>query len=95
MPLSINHPPELLEYYINDSEANLIITTPEFEERLRPVADKLKKPLKVIEAQTLIQKEQLDEDALVSEIPNGSFYKKSPALISKFIFLIHLMFIKF
>lgn len=81
VPLSINHPSELLEYYINDSDANLILTTPEFEERLRPVADKLKKPLEVIETQNLITKEQLDEDALISQIPNGSFYKKSPALI--------------
>lgn len=81
MPLSVNHPPELLEYYINDSEANLILTTPEFEERLRPVADKLKKPLQVIETKNFITKDQLDEDVLISEIPNGSFYKKSPALI--------------
>lgn len=73
---------ELLEYYINDSEANLIITTPEFEEKLKPLADKLKKPLEIINPQSLIQNEQpIDEDAFISHFPNGNFYKQSPALI--------------
>jgi acyl-coenzyme A synthetase/AMP-(fatty) acid ligase len=78
----VNHPAELLEYYINDSEVNLIITTPEFEEKLKPVAEKLKKSLQVIEAQKLIQNDQaIDEETLISSLPSGSFYKKSPALI--------------
>ncbi|KAG5674326.1 hypothetical protein PVAND_004302 [Polypedilum vanderplanki] len=82
IPLSTAHPVELLEFYIQDSETNLIITTPQYEEKLKPLADKLKKPLHVIDQAALIDAEStnLDEESLLCNLPKGSFYKKSPAL---------------
>jgi malonyl-CoA/methylmalonyl-CoA synthetase len=83
VPLCKSHPAELLEFYINDSQSNLIVTTPEYEERLKPIAEKLKKPLKVIEQSSLLDQEavSIDEDTIIDNIPKGSFYKKSPAMI--------------
>lgn len=83
VPLCSSHPPELLEYYINDSQSNLILTTPEFEAKVKPIADKLKKPLLTIEHQQLIDEatKKLDQDSLVTEIPDGEFYNNSPAMI--------------
>lgn len=82
LPLSASHPVELLEFYIQDSETNLIITTPQFEEKLKPLADKLKKPLHIIDQSNLIDAEatNLDEEQLLASLPAGSFYKKSPAM---------------
>lgn len=83
VPLCKAHPAELLEFYIKDSQSNLIVATPDFEEKLRPVAEKLNKPLKIIEQSALIDQESIsvDEDTIIDSIPNGSFYKKSPAMM--------------
>lgn len=84
MPLSSQHPNELLEYYINDSQSNLIVTTPEFEARIKPLADKLKKPLLVVEHHNQFINEEtkaVDEDSLIADIPDGRFYKNLPAFI--------------
>jgi malonyl-CoA/methylmalonyl-CoA synthetase len=85
VPLSTIHPPELLEYYIDNSQANLILTTPEYVDRIKPLADKLKKPLQIVEHQKLMSADKnsnsFDEDALMASFPSGNFYKKSPALI--------------
>lgn len=80
--MSSAHPAELLEYFIQDSNSDLILTSPEFEEKLKPIADKLKKPLQVVEPTQLIDSEStiVDEDLFISNFPSGSFYKKSPAL---------------
>lgn len=84
VPLSSAHPSELLEYFINDSQSNLIITTPEFESKLKPIAEKLNKPLLMIEQHQLIDEEsrKLDEFSLIADIPDGQFYKNSPAMIA-------------
>lgn len=81
--MSAVHPVELLEYYVKDSQSDLILTTPEFEEKMRPLADKLKKPLHIVDPKKLIMPEEasFDEDTLISNFPKGSFYKTSPALV--------------
>lgn len=83
MPLCKAHPSELLEFYIKDSQSNLIITTAEYEDKLRPVAEKLNKPLEIIETSSLVDQQALsvDEDTIIENIPNGSFYKKNPAVM--------------
>lgn len=83
VPLSAAHPPELLEYFIEDSQSNLLITTPEFEPRMKLVAEKLNKPLLTIEHSQLINDETRtnDEEALITGIPDGQFYKNSSAMI--------------
>lgn len=50
---------------------------------MKPIADKLKKPILTIEHQQLINEEtkKMDQDSLVAEMPDGEFYKKSPAMI--------------
>lgn len=84
MPLCSQHPTELLEYFINDSQSNLIVTTPEFESKIKPLADKLKKTLLVIDHHNQLINEEtknVDEDSLIADFPDGQFYKKSPAMI--------------
>lgn len=83
VPLCKSHPADLLEYYIKDSQTNLIMASPEFEERIRPVAEKLNKPLKIIEQSSILDQEGLnsDEDTIIDNIPKGSFYKNSPAMM--------------
>lgn len=49
VPLSSLHPSEVLEYYISDSKSNLVISTPAYEERLRPLAEKLNKRIVILD----------------------------------------------
>ncbi|CRK88290.1 CLUMA_CG002069, isoform A [Clunio marinus] len=83
VPLSAAHPAEVLEYYINDSQSNLIITTPEYEAKLKPIAEKLKKPLLAFEHQNFINEEtkNVDENSLVLNSLDKKFYENSPAFI--------------
>ncbi|CAO1352657.1 unnamed protein product [Diamesa tonsa] len=86
VPLSTLHPTELLEYFLKDSKADLIITTPQYEEKLKPIAEKLSKTMITIEHQQFINDEtkaiQVNDDtSLIDGIPDGEFYKKSPAMI--------------
>lgn len=58
------------------------MTTPEFEPKLKPLAEKLNKKLLTIEHQQLLSSEtKPDELAIISGLHNGQFYKKSPAMI--------------
>ena len=43
VPLAVSHPAPELEYDIVDSEANIVVAGTEFESRLRPIAEKLKR----------------------------------------------------
>jgi len=38
--MAVSHPPPELDYVIGDSEASIVVAHPEFEGRLRPIADK-------------------------------------------------------
>lgn len=97
VPLSANHPAELLEYFLLDSQASLFITTPEFEAKLKPLAERLSKPLIVIEHENFVVKEvakdssildkklehvlEIDNKLIIDGVQTGEFYKKSPAMI--------------
>lgn len=48
IPLCKDHPQSLLEYYIDDAKCSHLIVSPEYEQLLRPLADKFKLPLVVI-----------------------------------------------
>lgn len=41
IPLSPSHPATMLEYFLNDSDAKVILTTAQFEDVVRPLAEKL------------------------------------------------------
>jgi malonyl-CoA/methylmalonyl-CoA synthetase len=41
VPLCVSHPPPELEYVIADSDAAIVVAHPDFEEKLRPVAEAL------------------------------------------------------
>lgn len=49
VPLSNRHPQSVLDYYIKDCEASLLITIPEYEKILSPLADKHQRPLIVVD----------------------------------------------
>uniref|UniRef100_A0A182WD24 AMP-dependent synthetase/ligase domain-containing protein n=1 Tax=Anopheles minimus TaxID=112268 RepID=A0A182WD24_9DIPT len=48
VPLNAKYPADLLEYYIKDSDASLLLTTAEFLPIAEPLAAKLQKPLLVV-----------------------------------------------
>uniref|UniRef100_A0A182QV14 AMP-dependent synthetase/ligase domain-containing protein n=1 Tax=Anopheles farauti TaxID=69004 RepID=A0A182QV14_9DIPT len=48
VPLNAKYPADLLEYYIKDSDASLLLTTPEFLSLAEPLAAKLQRPLLVV-----------------------------------------------
>lgn len=48
VPLCQDHPPKVLEYYINDAKASLLISTDNFEAVLRPLAENFNIPLVII-----------------------------------------------
>uniref|UniRef100_A0A182N3Q6 AMP-dependent synthetase/ligase domain-containing protein n=1 Tax=Anopheles dirus TaxID=7168 RepID=A0A182N3Q6_9DIPT len=48
VPLNAKYPADLLEYYIKDSDASLLLTTPEFLPLAEPLAAKLQRPLLVV-----------------------------------------------
>ncbi|XP_052890155.1 malonate--CoA ligase ACSF3, mitochondrial [Anopheles moucheti] len=48
VPLNAKYPADLLEYYIKDSDASLLLTTAEFLPLAEPLAAKLQKPLLVV-----------------------------------------------
>ncbi|XP_055598586.1 malonate--CoA ligase ACSF3, mitochondrial [Uranotaenia lowii] len=48
VPLNPSYPKELLEYYIKDCDASLIIATPEFQKIAQPLATKLDKKLLLV-----------------------------------------------
>lgn len=49
LPLSNQHPANIQEYFLKDSEASLIITIPEYEHLLGPLAAKYQRPLIVLD----------------------------------------------
>lgn len=83
MPLSSRHPPELLKYYVGDSDAQIIVVTPEYEAKLRPVAEALGR--KVICLNHTCIPSECDFDPNVIDIneqfSTGKFYRNSNALI--------------
>lgn len=76
VPLSPSHPIELIEYFLTDSESKLVIVTEEFEAKIKPIAEKLRIPLLVINhklyKETLKEKIDDTENFILNEIPYQS-----------------------
>lgn len=49
VPLSPLHPEAMLEYFLNDSDSKVILTTAQFEDVVRPLAEKLQQKYLLIE----------------------------------------------
>jgi len=49
VPLSPLHPAAMLEYFINDSDAKVILTTAQFENMVRPLAEKFNQKYLLLE----------------------------------------------
>ncbi|XP_031622429.1 malonate--CoA ligase ACSF3, mitochondrial [Contarinia nasturtii] len=83
VPLSSRHPPELLKYFVSDSDAQIIVVTPEYETKLRPVAEALGRKVICLDHSCIPC--EIDFDPNVIEIndhfSNGKFYRNSNALI--------------
>ena len=45
VPLAVSHPRPELEYVVDDSEASILVVAPEFEDRLRPIAEERALPM--------------------------------------------------
>ncbi|MCB2189161.1 MAG: acyl-CoA synthetase [Deltaproteobacteria bacterium] len=52
-PLAVSHPRPELEYVIDDSQASCLLTTPEFAEKLRPIARERSLPLLMVDLSQL------------------------------------------
>lgn len=84
VPLSSRHPAKLIKYYVSDSESAIIVTTPEFEAQLRPIADELGRKILTID-HSFISSNDVNAVADVYEInqqfPSGQFYRNRNAQI--------------
>lgn len=87
VPLSSRYPPNLIEYYLKDSDAQIIITVPEFAPLLEPIAKSLKIPIKIVNRELIPAADNSNpfaankQQEILQEIPDASFYAKSNALI--------------
>lgn len=87
MPLSSRHPPELLKYYINDSDAQIIITTPEYETNIRPIAEALGRKVVCVDHSYIPAETEFDPNKdynvvdINQEFSTGQFYRNSNAII--------------
>lgn len=87
MPLSSRHPPELLKYYVDDSDAQIIITTPEYEGKLKPVAESLNRKIICIDHACIPNESDfnptVDYNAfdINQEFSTGQFYRDANAMI--------------
>lgn len=87
VPLSSRYPPNLIEYYLKDCDAKLVITIPEFEQILQPIAQSLNIPVKVVTRELIPDSENANPFAkniqreVLASIPDSTFYSNSNALI--------------
>lgn len=96
VPLSPRHPVELLEYYIQDCDASLLVCATELEHILQPIAKKFNKPILFIDRSDIPEMNyttslldpkaenivQLSQSNLVLEgAQNSKFYADSKAMI--------------
>jgi long-subunit acyl-CoA synthetase (AMP-forming) len=70
IPLSPSHPSEQIEYFLNDSKAAIIVGTSEFESKLRPVAEKLNKPLLLIDHQVQTANDHHEAEGILKVLAN-------------------------
>lgn len=82
--MSSRHPAKLIKYYVSDSEAAIIVTTPEFEATLKPIADELGRKLLCIDhscISSVKSKAVADIYEINQQLPFGQFYRNRNALI--------------
>lgn len=83
MPVHHNHPEPVLEYYCNDSNANLLVTTLEYAEVMQSVAKKANKKLLVLDdnlRQNAARNIPKKNEDLEAGLP-PDFYLKNNAMI--------------
>lgn len=91
VPLSTKLPTQMLEYYIEDSDPSIIITTPEFEPLIKNLV-KANRKLIVINHNNVrsVQPPLIENDSLTTQLPpivntenllGQNFYNKSNAMI--------------
>lgn len=87
VPLSSRHPPELMKYYVEDSDARIIVTVPEYESKIKPVAESLGCRVICLDHTIIPSESELDLNnkydvfQLNQRFPNNRFYRNSNALI--------------
>lgn len=85
--MGTRHPSELLKYYVGDCDAQLIVTTPEYEGKLKPVAAALGRKLICLDHACIPTESDFNpnEDYNVIDInqqfSTGQFYRNSNAMI--------------
>lgn len=85
--MSSRHPADLLKYYVEDSDAQIIVTTPEYESKLKPIAEALGRKVICIDDSCIPNETEFNptEDYNVHDInqqfSTGQFYRNSNALI--------------
>jgi len=75
VPLSRHFPPPLMEYFVNDCDAKVLITTPQYSKTMSQLAEKTKKQLVVLEDLFRIEamaKKAENEDTIVDNRDNLS-----------------------
>lgn len=89
VPLSSRYPASMLEYYLKDSDVKLIITVPEFEGTLKPTANLLGRPVKVVshdQIPSAIEANPFTADVsstktILKGLADGAYYAKSNAMV--------------
>lgn len=87
MPLSSRHPSELLKYYVGDSDAQIIVTTPEYESKLKPVAESLGRQVICLDHGCIPSETDFNSNVdynvidINQQFSTGQFYRNSNALI--------------
>ncbi|XP_063696447.1 malonate--CoA ligase ACSF3, mitochondrial [Culicoides brevitarsis] len=93
VPLSPRHPVELLEYYIQDCDASLLICSAELEHILQPIATKFNKPIIFIDRTDIPEMsegvtslldpkaENIVNDLKIDGALDSKFYANSKAMI--------------
>ncbi|RVE45113.1 hypothetical protein evm_010222 [Chilo suppressalis] len=92
IPLTPLHPPDMLKYFVADSDASLIVCTQDFEKILQPVTKELSKPLLVTgkdreiiaqlyQPNTAFMKKQEDSDVLTDVGKTNEWYGQADAML--------------
>lgn len=92
VPLSSRHPIDLINYYIQDSEAQIVVTMPEYEAKLKPSVENMGRKLIVVDQSCIVNENEsngqncdTNKDYNVFDInqqfSTGQFYRESNAMI--------------
>lgn len=96
VPLNPQHPRNLLDYFVEDSRASLLVCVPEFEKTMSPLAQSINRPLIVIDHNFVpttgslsyldpqsenVVKQPDNTTITVEGTPDAKFYSRSNAII--------------